>query len=169
MTYLDLALLIVMGGFVLAGFWFGFIHMVGSMLGLIVGSVAAGRLYPIGAAWLAPFITNENVARALAFFVIFVVATKLVGLVFWIVERGVRFLSIIPFFRMFDRLLGTVLGLVEGTAALGLMVWFVARFPFSSAFAQTMQASSFVKPFYAVGAALSVLLPAALKAMQSVV
>jgi len=51
-------------------------------------------------------------------------------------------------------------------ASLG--IYFIARFPFSSVFATTMTSSLLAKKFYDVGTALSVLLPGALKSIQSV-
>jgi uncharacterized membrane protein required for colicin V production len=168
MTYLDFVLAAVVGTFVMAGFWFGLIHTVGSLIGLVAGAVISGRLYETGAAWLSPYITNQNLAKFLAFVIIYLVVTKVIAILFWLFERTVKVLAIIPFFRTFDRLFGAIFGLLEGTFLVGLSVWFVARFPFSSAFADTMTSSALVGKFYVVGSALSVLLPGALKSLQSI-
>lgn len=168
MNYLDFILAVVVGGFILSGFWFGLIHAVGSLLGVVVGAVVAGRAYELGAAWLSPYVTNANAAKFIAFVVIYFIAVKLVSLLFWFVERTVKILAIIPFFRTFDRLLGAAFGLLEGTFLVGLSVWFLARLPFSSAFADTLTGSALAGKFYVVGSALSVLLPGALKSLQSI-
>ncbi|HSD12429.1 MAG TPA: CvpA family protein, partial [Patescibacteria group bacterium] len=111
MNVVDISLLVALGGFVLYGFWFGIIHMVGALLGVVVGAVAAGRLYGPVAHWLLPFVgSNENLAKILGFFIVFVLVNKLVGLAFWIIEKIFKFISIIPFLKTFNRLLGAALG-----------------------------------------------------------
>lgn len=168
MNYLDLVLLIALGGFVLYGLWFGFIHMVGTVAGLVFGALVAGWYYPVGSSWLQHYLGNANVANFIAFFVIFVLVTRLVGLVFWIVEKAFGFISVIPFLMTFNRLLGAALGLVEGALVLGLAVWFAARFPFSVPFVDAMQSSAFAHILNFAGGLLAVLMPTALKSVQSI-
>jgi uncharacterized membrane protein required for colicin V production len=168
MNYLDFILVMVVGGVVLSGFWFGFVHVVGSLVGLIFGAVIAGRTYEMGALWLAPYIHNANAAKFIAFILVYIIVSKVISLLFWLVERMFRFLTVIPFLRTFDRLLGAAFGLIEGTFLASLAIYFVARFPFSSVFADTMTSSLLARKFYVVGEALSVLLPGALKSLQSI-
>lgn len=168
MTYLDITFIIVLGGFVLAGFWFGFIHMVGSIIGLVVGAVAAGQFYPVVAGWLAPVIPNQNAAKVIGFLLIFIILPRLIGLLFALADKIFKIIAVIPFLRTFNRLLGALLGLIEGTFLIGLAVWFIARFPFTAAFADVLRTSATARSFYSIGALLSLLLPGALKAMQSV-
>lgn len=168
MNYLDFILACVVFGFILNGFWFGLIHMVGSLLGLIIGSIVTGRTYEAVALWLAPYITNPNTAKFVAFIGVFIIVTRLVGLAVWLFEKSLMVFNIIPFFKAIERLLGAFFGLVEGTFVAALGIYFLARFPFSSVFADTMTSSLLARKFYAVGEALAVLLPGALKAVQSI-
>ena len=81
MNVVDISLLVLLGGFALYGLWFGIIHMIGTLIGLIFGAIVAGRAYVPFAAWLAPHVGgNENLAKVIGFFVLFVLVTKLVGL-----------------------------------------------------------------------------------------
>ncbi len=51
MALFDLILIIILGGFVLFGLWFGFIHTLGSLLGIVVGAFVAGHYYSGFADW----------------------------------------------------------------------------------------------------------------------
>lgn len=169
MNVVDISLLILLGGFVLYGFWFGIIHMVGALVGVVFGAIAAGRLYPLVAGWIAPlFGDSQNLAKVVAFIAIFVLVGRLVGLAFWVIEKIFKFIAIIPFLKTFNRLLGAALGLLEGTLALGLAVYFAARFPISANFEVLMRDSAVAKALHAVGAILAPLLPAAVRAVRSI-
>ncbi|MBU0625360.1 CvpA family protein [Patescibacteria group bacterium] len=169
MNYIDLTLLIILGGFVLAGLWFGVIHMIGSLVGVLFGAFCAGHFYTQAADFITPLVGgNENLAKLLAFFGIFILVNRLIGLIFHVIEKIFRLIAVIPFLKTFNRLLGAILGLIEGTLVLGLAVYFSARFPFSAAFSATLLESSLAKALNLVGAILAPLLPDAIRALQSI-
>jgi uncharacterized membrane protein required for colicin V production len=168
MNILDISLLVLLGGFGLYGFWFGIVHIVGAFLGLFIGAVAAGRLYVPASAWIEPYMGgNTNLAKVVAFFLVFVIVSKLAGLLFWFIEKIFKFITVIPFMKTFNRLLGAALGLVEGTLMLGLVVYFAARFPISAPFATLMHDSTVAGAILPIGAILAPLLPYAVRAAQS--
>ncbi|MEY4723433.1 MAG: hypothetical protein RLZZ324_946 [Candidatus Parcubacteria bacterium] len=169
MNTLDLILLILLGGFALFGFWFGIIHMVGAFAGLIIGIWAAGHWQ----AALAPHLlwaTGGNLALAniVAFVMIYSVAARVVGLVFWILEKVFNVIAFIPFLKSFNRLLGAGLGFLEGMVAIGLAMYFAARFPFAAQFTTLMQTSQFASAFMNVGGVFAPLLPATIQTLRSV-
>ncbi len=169
MNVIDISLLVLLGGFVLAGFWFGIIHMIGAIVGLVLGALAAGQFYGSAAAWLAPYIGgNLNLASIIMFFAIFVLVNRLIGLLFWIIEKVFNFIAVIPFLKTFNRLLGAAVGFVEGLLVLGAVVYFASRFPITAGFAATLKNSQVAKVLYPISAILAPLLPAALRAAQSV-
>ena len=167
MNYLDISLLIILGGFVLYGFWFGLIHVLGALAGLLIGAFAAARFYVLGAGLLA-FVGNENLAKVLAFVLIFMAVSKITCLLFWLVDKTIKFFSVIPFMMTVNRLLGATLGLVEGVLALGFTVWFMGRFPWSESLAAAMSASVVANTLNIVGKILALSAPAALKAVETV-
>ena len=167
MNVLDISLLVALGGFVLYGFWFGIIHMVGALLGVVVGAVAAGRLYPMVANWIPFTGDNANLAKIIAFAVVFILVNKLVGLAFWVVEKIFKFIAVIPFLKTFNRLLGAALGLLEGTLVLGLVIYFASKFPAGAAFEMLMRDSPVAHALLPVGKLLAPLLPLAVRAAQS--
>jgi uncharacterized membrane protein required for colicin V production len=170
MNVVDISILVALGGFVLAGFWFGAIHMVGSVVGVIVGAVVAGQFHGALAGAISGLVGgNENLAKLIAFAILFILATRIVGLAFWVIEKIFKFIAIIPFLKTFNRLVGAALGLIEGTLAIGLVVWFAAHYPATAAFGDLLATSSVAKGFYPVGALLSPLLPLAVRAAQSVI
>lgn len=170
MNVVDITLLVLLGGFVLAGFWFGIIHMVGSLIGLIAGALIAGWFYAPFTGLLTGYVGgNQNLAKIIAFVILFILTTRLVGLAFWTIEKIFRFISIIPLLKTFNRLLGAALGLLEGTLTIGLGVYFAARFPATAAFEMLLRDSSMARAFAAVGALLAPLLPAAVRAVRSVI
>lgn len=169
MSIVDFVLLAILAGFILSGFWFGIIHMVGSLVGLIVGAWAGGHYFEALAQWGAPWIGgNLNLARLLAFFVIFVVVNRLFGLIVYLAEKIFKIIAIIPFLKTLNRLLGAIFGLIEGTLVLGLSVYFASRFPFTAAFEMALRSSELAKALNKVGAVLGPLLPQAVRTLQSV-
>jgi uncharacterized membrane protein required for colicin V production len=127
---LNFALLVLLAGFVLFGLWFGFVHTLGALAGTIIGAFAAGKLYEPLATWLSgTFGWDHNLMRVIAFLVLFVLINRLVGLLFYVVERVFRFISIIPFLSTIDHLLGLILGFLEGVLVLGLTLFVAQKFP----------------------------------------
>lgn len=169
MSTVDIALIVLLGGFVLTGFWFGIVHMVGSIAGLALGAILAGKYYDVVANAIAPYLgNNANLGRVIGFFLVFVIINRLFGFLLHLLDKAIDFFAVIPFFKTFNRLLGAALGFIEGTLVLGLAVYFASRFSWSPAFAQQLQTSSLARAFVTVGAILIPLLPQALRALQSV-
>jgi membrane protein required for colicin V production len=170
MNTADLVLLVVLGGFILSGFWFGIIHMIGSLVGLVVGAWAAGHYFDALARFVAPWMGgNINLARIIAFFFIFVLVNRLFGIIVFLAEKVFKIIAIIPFLKTFNRLLGAAFGLIEGTLVLGLAVFFASRYTFTAAFAATLHGSQLAKSLNTVGAILAPLLPQAVRAIQSAI
>jgi len=169
MNIVDIVLLVVLASFILSGFWFGIIHMVGSLVGVLVGAWAAGHYYETLTPWISPWVGgNLNLARIIGFFILFVIVNRLFGVIVFIAEKIFKVIAVIPFLKTFNRLLGAAFGLIEGTLVLGLAVYFASRFPFTAAFEMSMRTSELAKALYNVGLILAPLLPQAVRAIQSV-
>jgi len=126
----DVILLIILGGFVLYGLWFGLIHALGGLVGVIVGSIITTRFYIPIAGWaMSVFGGNPNFMRVLTFSILFVVVTRLVGLLFYIFEKIFGFISVIPFMKTINRLAGAILGFIEGVFVVGGIIFIMAFFP----------------------------------------
>lgn len=168
MAIIDLIILGILGVFVLSGFWFGAIHMIGAVIGVIIGTIAAGRYNDPVADWLTPlFNGNANLAIVIATFLVFVIVVRLVALAVFLLDKVFKFIAIIPFVKTFNRLLGAGLALIEGSAALGLAFYFASKFPVGGLLEASMRNSTLFKPLRAIGSVLALLLPEAIRVLKS--
>jgi uncharacterized membrane protein required for colicin V production len=169
MTVIDITLLVFLGAFVLAGFWFGLIHMIGALVGLFLGTFLASRFFEPLAQWLFTINpVNINLLRIVSFILISFVVTRLVGFAVHIADKAFKVISVIPFMKTFNRLLGAALGLVEGALLLGLFVYFASRFPISAPFEILLRDSQVARVFNMAGMLMSPFLPQAVRVVQSV-
>lgn len=168
MPTLDIIILIILGLFILHGWRAGFIGGIGALLGLVAGAWGAGNYYTVIGAWLAGYM-GEAVGNLVAFAVIFILIVRLTGLVFVLIDKIFKIVAIIPFLKTINRLAGTLLGFVEGTIGLGLVLYVAGRLTFSLEFS-TMLLDSKMAPWLVKTATLFVeLLPEALKTLESVI
>ena len=172
MHLIDVILLIIIAAFGLFGFWFGFVHTLGSLIGTIVGTVLATRYYAPVADYiiqLTGWNGNNNLVRVVVFVLAFIIINRLVGFVFWIADRLLSIVTRLPFIHAIDRILGLVLGLIEGAISLALIIYFIERFPLWPALMQQLALSSIAPRLSALASILWPLLPDALRLIQSTI
>lgn len=170
MSLFDIILLILIGGFAMFGFWFGLIHTLGSLVGTVLGAYLASRYYEPMADWLIGITGwGENVSRVVMFIIAFIVINRFVGFVFWILEKLFSIITRLPFIRSLDRLLGLLFGILEGFITIGLIFYFIARFPLSEKIMAWIEASKVAPYAIDIAEVLLPLLPDALKALKSTV
>lgn len=160
MTTLDFILLIILFGFTFAGFWFGLIHSIGALVGTIAGVIVAGNYFT----WLGEIIQpilmgNENLAKIIAFIVLFIIANRLVGFIFWIIGKVFNIVAVLPFIKSINRLTGAILGFIEGALVLGIVLTMIGKFPFADYIIPAMETSGVAKWLVSVGKILTPLLP----------
>jgi uncharacterized membrane protein required for colicin V production len=107
--------------------------------------------------------------KIFAFIFIFIIVNRLIGFAFYILDRIFRFLSIIPFLKTINRILGAVLGFFEGILVIGLSLFMVSRFPVSEWFTSVLQASKLAPWFLKTSSILQWMLPELLRQLQSVI
>ena len=169
MTIFDVILLLILGGFVMFGLWFGLIHTLGSVLGTFAGAFFAGLWYePLGS-WLESIFGHPNLMRIFAFIFIFIIANRLIGFAFYVLDKIFNFLTIIPFLKTINRLLGGVLGFFEGVLVIGLSLFVIARFPLSDWFTAVLKASTLSSWFISISGILQLMLPLLLKQIHAVI
>lgn len=170
MTLFDLILLLILGGFVAYGLWFGLINTLGVLVGTIAGAFLAARWYDDVASWLGfLFGGRENLAKVICFLILFIIINRLVGLVFWLVDKIFSFLKIIPFLSTINRLLGAVFGFLEGVLVLGLTLYLAERYPLGDWFMNYLADSKVAHYFITVGKILMPLLPEVLKQIKTMI
>ena len=170
MTILDLILILSVFAFVLAGLWFGLVHSLGAVIGIVLSVLVAGRYYDAwGTAASGVFFGNENLARMVMFVVIMILVNRLIGVVFWLIEKIFRVVSVIPFMKTFNAILGGVLGFVEGVLVVGGALYIAARYPISANFAEALAASNVGMWLLSAFGFLVPLLPDAVRQLKSVI
>lgn len=170
MALFDIILLIIIGGFAMFGLWFGLVHTLGSLVGTILGAYIASRYYEQAAEILINITGWEaNISRVIMFIIAFVVINRLVGLAFWFVDKILSVITKLPFVNSLNRFLGIILGLVEGILTIGLIIFFVERFPLSERFMGWVAASPIAEFTSNFANVLIPLLPDALKLLSSTV
>lgn len=170
MGLFDIILLIIIGGFAMFGFWFGLIHTLGSLLGTVFGAYLAARFYEPMAGWLMGITGwGGNAAKVVMFIIAFLIINRLVGFAFWIFDKTIGVITRLPFINSLNRFSGLILGAFEGAVTLGLIIYFIERFPLSDKFMSWL-AESIVAPYLSgIAAVLLPLLPEALKILKSTV
>lgn len=167
MSLFDIILLCIIAGFGLFGLWFGLISTLGSIVGTILGVYLASRWYVPVADWLIKTTGwSPNFSKVVIFIIVFLIINRLVGFVFYIVGKLLRVVTRLPFIKGLDRLLGLAFGILEGLIVLGIIFYFINKFPVSPKF-MTMIAESKIAPYtLAVASLLWPLIPPALKSIK---
>ena len=168
MSYADFTLFVILGGFVLFGLWFGFIHTLGSLVGSVIGAFVASHFYGPIAQWITLLVGgHENLVKVIVFILLFLLINRLVGFAFWIAEKIFHILTVIPFLSSINRLLGGILGLIEGVLMVGITLFFVSKFPVYELVTNALANSKVAAYLIKLSSILWPLLPIALKQLQS--
>ncbi len=131
MAIIDFILLLVLFGFILSGFWFGLMHTLGALVGTVLGVYLSSRWYEGTALWAQSHLAGSlNVWKVIVFILLFILINRLIGLLFYILEKTFGIITNLPFLKSIDRLAGAVMGLLEGAVVLGGLIFIADRFPF---------------------------------------
>lgn len=134
-TLIDIVLIIIFFGFVFGGFALGLIRAVGAIVGLGLGTWAAGHYFMPLAERLTPiFGGNGSLANIIAFLIIFIIVNRLTVLAFHLLNKVFNLIAIIPFLKSLNRLGGMILGAAEGILTSGLILYVIAKFAPNSGF-----------------------------------
>jgi len=167
MILFDLILVLILGGFILFGLWFGLIHTLGSLIGVVAGSWIASHSYIYIAEQFSWLWGTGNFAKLIIFIIIFIIVNRLVGFAFYLFERVFNIISIIPFLKSINRLAGGILGLVEGLLVLGTILFVASKYELGM-LTEQMSQSEVVPYFLLATTILLPLFPEILKKIKSV-
>ncbi|MFH1142635.1 MAG: CvpA family protein [Candidatus Uhrbacteria bacterium] len=159
-AFVDLILIIIIGGFVFYGAFFGFIHTLGSLIGAIIASVIASRIIDSVFEWVGYIFGGGVWARIILFIIIFLVLTKLIGLLFTMVEKV---WSIVPLGKSLNRLLGIVFGFIEGVIVVGVIIYFAMLYLPEEGVRSALEMSAVADYLLMVAGTTAILLPDALQ------
>lgn len=166
---LDTILIVILVMFVSFGFWFGFVHALGALIGVVAGAFFAGRSFEPLAQWLHSVVGGSlNIERVIVFILIFTIINRLIGFIFWIVERIFKIATMLPFLKTIDRVLGAAFAFLEGAFVLGLTLSVALHFKIPL-LQQGVAASGLAQTLVRISRFLEPLLPAALRLFNIVI
>lgn len=131
MMLVDIITIALIVFFTLLGFKAGLIKTFGGFLGSVVGFIAGAAI----TYWLINNIDffNHDVVAVITFVILSGLMMKVVEFFFDLLDRAYRFLTIIPFLKSINKLLGGVFGFFEALVSLGaLAVFLLELFPQST-------------------------------------
>ncbi|MBI2984775.1 MAG: CvpA family protein [Candidatus Kerfeldbacteria bacterium] len=170
MSWLDWLLLLTLFSFVWGGFWTGLIQSIGGVVGLLVGVIVASHYADQFGQVLTPVFAGQEVwASIAAFFLLFLLVTRLIGLLFVLVNRIFNLVAIVPGMKLVNRLGGAAFGFLEGALFLGVMLQYAVRLPLGPRLSEAIAESSWAKMLMTVAAWLVPLFPPALKGAEKAI
>jgi membrane protein required for colicin V production len=125
MNGLDLAIVVIGVSLGLIGFLVGIIRIVVTVVGMVVGITLAGRLSGPVSGLLDNWISSPDLARVVAFGVIFL-ATLIAGFILSSIVKKVLSLLLLGWV---DKVGGAALALVVGLGAVAALLAVLTRFP----------------------------------------
>lgn len=164
MTLLDLILVLIIFFFTFSGFWFGLIHTLGSLVGTVAGVLVAGQYFEQLALKLGGLtMGNTGVAKVVAFIMIFLLVSRLVGFVFWLINRMFNIIAKVPIIKSFNRIGGGLLGFAEGVVVTGIALVIAGKYITATWFVDAVMVSSVAQWLLKYGQVLVPLLPTTVK------
>lgn len=146
-SIIDLILIIFLFGFIFYGFFFGFVRTIGSLAGIAIGFWAASHFYLKVFLWVKElFFGYDSTGKVIIFLLLFTIVNRLIVLLFSLLNRAFNLISIIPFLKSINRLLGAALGLIVGAAILGIIISFAVGLPFLGGWLAKLLAGSKLLP-----------------------
>ena len=123
MSWLDIAVIVIIGIATLIGLKIGIIKAVLTLAGVIVGVLLAGRFY-VALADRLTFIPQETLAKVVAFAAILIVVVLVAG----IIAGVLKWLASIILLGWVNRLGGALLGLIMGSILCGALLAMWTKF-----------------------------------------
>ncbi len=127
MLLVDVLLVIAIIGFAGAGWKDGFVQTFGRLVGAVLGFIAA-RAWSVYLTGILALFMPVGIAHLIAFLIIFVFITRLIGFIFKLAEAFFKILSVIPFLKTINAFLGAIVGLAEGIIILGGAIYLILAY-----------------------------------------
>ena len=165
----DIILVIALLSIITSCYQAGMIKTLGGLIGLVVGIVVAGQYFEKLAELIMPLLKDsENLAKILAFAVIFIAVNGLIGLIVYVLDSTFNFISFLPFLKAINKMGGAVLGFLAGLLLIGLAIVLLDKFPFASYVQPYLESSRLVPIFAKVANLMMPLFPEVIRKVQGV-
>lgn len=125
MNWLDIAIVVVVAGFVFAAYSSGLIREVITLISVIVGVVLAGQLYDRLAADVLVFMDDRDVAEVISFLVLFGAVYLFGQILAYTLKKGASLLML----GWANHIGGAFFGLIKGLIVVELLLIVFAAYP----------------------------------------
>lgn len=134
MQTLDIIILIVLGVFFLFGFVRGFIKQLGAIAGFFVALWAAGAFYQQLLPYVKPLFKDypavtEPVSIAVSYIGVYIGVSILFHIFVRLLDQIFRIFSFIPLLKATNRLLGGIVGFLEGLLLASFIILILTALP----------------------------------------
>lgn len=147
MTNLDIILLIILAIFIINGLRKGIIRSIGRIFALIISIYIASNYYLLLYTWGQDFLHGqEALGKVLAFIILFIASTKIVQLIFFLLERAFNLVAFIPGSKYINNILGGLFALIEAALFFGLILFVINRYLLFESFLGGFLEGSVVAP-----------------------
>ncbi len=127
MGFIDILLIVIVGAFALFGLFFGLVHTLGSLIGAVLGIIVATHFIEPTVEAFGFLLGGGSIAKIVIFVILFLLVSRIVGLVFWVLEKIFGLVSVVPFASSINRLLGGVFGFIEGSLVVGIVLFYAMQ------------------------------------------
>jgi membrane protein required for colicin V production len=151
MNGIDIAILVILCGFLLKGLLRGLLKEVCSLAGFFLGAFLAFRYHgPLADSLLKSVDLPVQVAVAITFTVLFLATMAFFLVLGFLLSRFVKLL----FLGGFNRLIGGLFGLSQGVLLLAVVVFALSLRPLPWGMDKTMKEAYLAQPFVELGGAV---------------
>ncbi len=171
MPIFDLILVLFLGAFVFYGFYVGILRMILNLISSLLAIIISVNIY-LQVYNLIPFIGfgSESLGKTLSFILVLAILAYLLGFVFKIIAKLLKIISSLPIISSFNRILGGILGFLQGLFILGMIIFVMSRYAITNEFLNNLVSNSDVAPVFMKSINwLSPLVPQALRLLDSVI
>ncbi len=167
----DVILIVLLSGFIFYGLFFGFIRVIGGIAGVIIGAILASRFFLLIYPYVQDlFMGHDNLGHIITFIFTFFIIRKIVVLFFAILDKIFNIISIIPFLTTFNRILGAIFGLFEGTLIIGIILFVSSRYTIVEHWFGEWLVESIIAPWLIEASSILLpILPEALKVLKALI
>lgn len=127
MSYADIALIVIVGGFALSGLFFGLFRTLGTLVGTVVAILFTGQVIDLLAKSFGFLFGGGELAKVVIYLIVFLIISRLVGLAFWILGKMLGIITWLPFVKSIDHLLGGLFGFIEGIVIVGVVLLYASH------------------------------------------
>lgn len=167
MGFVDIVLIVVVSAFVFFGLFFGLVHTIGSLVGTILGILIASHFVDPTFDAFGFLLGGGSAARIFIFIILFLVVSRLFGIILWFVEKIFGFFSIIPFASIINKLLGALVGFIEGFIVVGVILFYAMQVLPQDTLLAALETSVVAEFLVATVSALQILFPESLRISSS--